>query len=131
MKFPILLPKGHVFTKLVVFKAHCDVFHGGVRETLAEVRQRFWIPQERRVIRSNIRNCVTCLKINGKPYESSDPPPLPSSRIAEGLPFQYTGVDFSGPLLVKGNPMTRMVYICLFTCAVIRAVHLEIGVFQS
>ena len=54
------------------------------------------------------------------------PPPLHTSRIAEGLPFQYTGVDFSGPLLVKGNPMTRKVYICLFTCAVIRAAHLEI-----
>ena len=75
MKFPILLPKGHVFTKLIVFKTHGNVFHGGVRETLTEVRQRFWIPQGRRVIRSNIRNCVTCLKINGKPYQSSDPPP--------------------------------------------------------
>ena len=37
------------------------------------------------------------------------------------------GVDLAGPLLAKSKEGKAMkVYICLFTCAVIRAVHLEI-----
>ena len=71
VKFPILLPKDNWFTRLVILKAHQHVLHGGVRETLASVRQIFWIPQGRRAIRLNIRNCVTCRKVDGKPYKGT------------------------------------------------------------
>ena len=42
------------------------------------------------------------------------------------MPFEVTGIDFTGALYVRGNPGETKVYICLFTCAVSRAVHLEI-----
>ena len=60
-----------------------------------------------------------------------DSPPLPIARVREGHPFQTTGVDYAGPLTVKvkvkeGSDCKKC-YICLFTCAVIRVVHLEIS----
>ena len=36
-----------------------------------------------------------------------------------------TGIDFAGPLYATTNQATKKVYICLFTCASTRAVHLE------
>ena len=41
-------------------------------------------------------------------------------------PFQVTGVDFTGALCVQALSGECKAYICLFTCAVSRAVHLEI-----
>ncbi|UYV75643.1 hypothetical protein LAZ67_13000834 [Cordylochernes scorpioides] len=48
---------------------------------------------------------------------------LPTNRIGLGKPFEVTGVDLLGPLHLKGG---SKVWVALFTCAVYRAVHLEI-----
>ena len=40
-KHPILLPRKHPFTALVVRKAHQHVSHNGVKETLTEVRRMY------------------------------------------------------------------------------------------
>ena len=42
--------------------------------------------------------------------------------------FQTTGLDFVGPFPVKENGRNRPRYILLFTCIVVRAVHLEVAV---
>ena len=41
------------------------------------------------------------------------------------MPFEVTGIDFTGALIVRGEQESK-VYICLFTCTVTRAVHLEL-----
>ena len=41
-------------------------------------------------------------------------------------PFTVTGIDFMGALYVQMNGVESKVYICLFTCATTRGVHLEI-----
>ncbi|KAK3712075.1 hypothetical protein QZH41_006285 [Actinostola sp. cb2023] len=54
-------------------------------------------------------------------------PPLPKERVAQSQAFQCTGIDYAGPLYVRNkNQTSSKVYICLFTCAAIRALHLEI-----
>ena len=62
----------------------------------------------------------------GKSYRAPDPLPLPKVRVAESPPFTVTGVNFTGALYVKTGGQERKVYICLFTCAATRAVHLEV-----
>ena len=44
--------------------------------------------------------------------------PLPLFRVDEAPPFSYTGVDFAGPLHIKGagTTETSKIWICLFTC---------------
>ena len=127
-KHPILLLKDHHFTTLVILRAHKRVSHNGVRETLTELRSIYWIIRGRSAVKSIIRQCTVCLRYEGKPYTATHPPPLPEFRVRERPPFSYTGVDFAGPLHVKerGNNGTSKVWICLYTCCVVRAVHLDI-----
>jgi hypothetical protein len=52
---------------------------------------------------------------------------LPKDRVQDGPPFSITGVDFTGALNIRNKDgSTCKTYICLFTCAKTRAVHLEI-----
>ena len=52
--------------------------------------------------------------------------PYPSQRIEESSPFSYTGLDYLGPLYVKVGTETSKIWVCLFTCLAVRAIHLEI-----
>ncbi len=77
VKYLILLERGHPFTELVVRRAHVRVCHNGVKETLTEVRSRYWIPKGRSLARAIIHKCVICKKLEGAPYDSPIAPPLP------------------------------------------------------
>ena len=61
-----------------------------------------------------------------KPYKAPDPPPMIKVRMQKTDPFDVTGVDYTGALYVREKGRECKVYVCLFTCAVTRAVHLEI-----
>jgi len=79
-----------------------------------------------------LRNCIVCRKYSGPPYSSVTSPELPEIRVSEDPPFTHTGIDFAGPLYVKSKVNSSdhegetKSYICLFTCASTRAVHLEL-----
>ena len=100
--------------------------HAGVNATLTAIRQEYWMPSARRTVRKLLRQCVICQKVIGKPYQAPDPPPLIKARIQEMLPFEVTDVYFTGAVYVWDSGREVKVYVCLFTCAVTRAVHLEI-----
>lgn len=55
---------------------------------------------------------------------------LPSARICEATPFDNTGVDFCGPFYIKEkkhrNRGRIKVYVCVFICMSIKAIHLEV-----
>ena len=126
-KFPILIPKESHLSILIVRATHCMVLHGGVRETLTELRQSYWIPKGRQLVKTEIRKCVTCRKVEGPPFRSVHSPPLPDIRVTGSQPFQVTGIDYAGPLYVRNaNKEVSKVYICLFTSTAIRAVLLEL-----
>ena len=126
-RFPILLDAAHYFTTLIVWSCHGRVMHGGVKETLTELRSKFWLVRGRNFVRKLIFNCVTCKKQDGRPYKSLNPPPLPEFRVKEAPPFTYVGLDYVGPLYVKyTSELDEKAWICLITCCVSRAVHLEV-----
>ena len=125
-KFPYLMPPNCRFSELLVIDTHQKLHHGGVGITVTAVRQTYWIPSIRQYVRKLLRRCVVCNKLMGKPYRAPDPPPLPKVRVTESPPFTVTGVDFTGALYVKAEEEEKKVYICLFTCAATRAVHLEV-----
>ena len=56
------------------------------------------------------------------------PPDLPTVRVSEDPPFTHVGLDFAGPLYVKGRltHSQSKSYICVFMCASTRGVHLEL-----
>ncbi|XP_063435728.1 uncharacterized protein LOC134716648 [Mytilus trossulus] len=126
-RFPCLLPNNYHFTELLISEVHKNLKHSGVLATVTEIRQNYWIPKIRQQVKKVLRKCVTCRKVTGKPYSAPDPPPLPKTRLMEAPPFTVTGVDFTGALYVKdNNGQGSKVFICLFTCASTRAVHLEV-----
>ena len=76
-------------------------------------------------VKGIIRLCVVCKKVEGLPYKSTLNSDLPNFCIDNSPPFIHTGIDFAGPLLVSDKEHAKY-YVYLFTCAVTRAVHLEI-----
>ena len=125
-KHPILIPRNHHLTDLIIRWAHTMVLHARITSTVTYIRNTYWIPRIRQVVKKILRTCVTCRKVQGKPYQIPVVPPLPSCRINEAPPFVVTGVDFTGALYYKSASVNTKAYICLFTCAVTRAVHLEV-----
>ncbi|GFV26994.1 integrase catalytic domain-containing protein [Trichonephila clavipes] len=55
---------------------------------------------------------------------SSEPTPLPPDRVTDCAPFEIVGIDLAGLLFLKDG---RKAWIILFTCAVYRAIHLELA----
>ena len=102
-KFPILIPKEHYLATLIVRYMHQKVLHGGVRETLTQLRQTYWIPKGRQLVRNELKRCVICRKVEGPPFRSVNSPPLPELRVKANHPFQVTGVDYAGPLYIRNN----------------------------
>ena len=132
VKNPILLPRSYPLTTLLVQEAHERVFHDGIRETMTEIRRKYWIPRVRSLTRQLIHQCVVCRKLEGTSFKPPPPPPLPTFRVKEDPAFTYTGVDFAGPIYVRGSDdVSQKAWICLFTCYVTRAVHLEATSDQS
>ena len=125
-KFPYLLSRKQQFTKLLVYATHEKLHHAGLNSTVTALRQMYWIPTIRMYVKKLLRKCVVCTKLPGRPYRAPDPPPLPKVRITNPTPFSVCGVDFTGALYVREGKTERKIYICLFTCATTRAVHLEI-----
>lgn len=128
-RHPILLPKGHHVTQLIIRQIHCRNLHPGVQTTLHLIRQRYWPIDGRNQVRHIIRKCVRCFRVNPTTvnYPMSD---LPKERITFANPFTHTGVDYCGPLFIKEkrhrNRNKLKVWICIFMCFSTKAVHIEV-----
>ena len=101
--------------------------HHGVETTLARIRSKYWIVEGRRSVKQMSRKCVVCTRVQGLPMRAPPSPDLPDFRVDHsGHAFQETGLDFAGPLFVKGDSKHEKTYILLLTCATSRAIHLEL-----
>ena len=128
-KNPILLPKKHHLTNLMIKEIHNETNHAyGTNYTLHALRKKYWLPAGRQIIKSILGKCRECKLKFGKP-QRPQMAPLPKMRIdAKDLKaFLHTGCDFAGPFLCKVGRFRAKVkrYLCLFTCMKTRAVHLE------
>ncbi|XP_070855585.1 uncharacterized protein [Drosophila suzukii] len=103
---PIILPKAHHLTILVIRNAHHNTLHGGVQLTLSTIHQVFWIVNGKQAVKRILRQCVTCFKHR----------PSPSSQLMGDLPahrvnppkraFEATGVDYTE--FLNGQRMFRL-----------------------
>ena len=58
-KHPIILPKSHLITDMIISYYHQTYCHAGVQTTLYAMRQKYWPIDGRTRIRKIIRRCVT------------------------------------------------------------------------
>ena len=113
-KHPVILPKCH-FSKLLVQFQHKFLKHAGVNSIISSLRTSYWVIGLRRMAKTVVRECLSCCRHDSRPC-CQPVAPLPDLRVNPAPPFAVTGIDFTG----------RKLYILLFTCAVARAVHLEL-----
>ncbi|XP_063993399.1 uncharacterized protein LOC135171041 [Diachasmimorpha longicaudata] len=128
-RHPILLPKGHHITHLLIEKTHLTNLHTGVQTTLHLLRQRYWPIDGRSQVRFIIHKCISCARVNPPPvnYPMAD---LPGTRITQAKPFTNTGIDYCGPFLIKERRHRNLkkikIWICIFVCFTTKAVHIEL-----
>ena len=117
-----------LFTSLLIVDAHQRSLHIGIEFTLNCVRSKFWIFQEKKTVKRVLRDCFICKRYQARPVLPPPSPDLPDFRInISSYSFQFVGLDFAGPLLIKsGKDNALKAYILLFTCASSRAIHLEL-----
>lgn len=128
-KHPIILPKNHKITELIIRKEHISGLHAGTQATLYNLRKNYWIIDGRRQISNVIQHCLTCAKLNPRPinYKMGQ---LPNVRVSEARPFIHSGVDYCGPFFIKEKRLRNQhkvkAYIAIFTCLATKAVHIEL-----
>ncbi|UYV67841.1 hypothetical protein LAZ67_5002202, partial [Cordylochernes scorpioides] len=121
-KTPIILPGDHPFVEQLIWEVHLKNGHVGVQFILSKLREKFWIIRGRKTIKKIISKCIACKRLKEKSLQRPMAA-LPENRIGLGKPFQITGVDLLGPLHLKEG---GKVWVAAFTCAVYRAIHLEL-----
>ena len=122
-KHPIILPRCHL-SLLLARHIHKTMKHAGVNTMLVNLRDHYWIISARRLCKAVKKECVSCQRLDA-PAGHQTMAPLPELRVTRAPPFSVTGLDHGGPLYCC-DFVGRKFYILLFTCAVIRAVHLEL-----
>ena len=68
-KHPMILPKRHHVSQLIVRHYDESAAHSGREQTLCELRRMFWIIGGRCLVKKTIRSCIRCRRMNAKPLE--------------------------------------------------------------
>ena len=125
----IILPPRHYFTKLLVHSEHIILHHAGPQLLMASLREKYWIPRIREVVKAVNHRCLPCYKFKVQASQQLMGE-LPSSRVQPARPFLTTGVDYAGPIVLRlgsnRSKQTTKGYIAIFVCFVTKAVHIEV-----
>ena len=127
VKSPIILPKDGIANRLIAEHYHFKCAHAGYRRVKAEIHaEGLWICGVRNLLRSVAARFKFC-RTRRRPLLDQKMRHLPETRTNPNVrPFENTAVDFFGPLKVKyGGRSVKGGYVCIMTCMVTRALHLE------
>ena len=118
-------------TKLQVLICHEKVFHNGVKRTLNEFRNEFWINRGRNYIQKLHNICFKSKRLQSGSYSYPEKSNLSGYRGNRTVPLQFCGVDYLRSAFVKdidysSNDETHKAYIVLFSCGTSRAVILDL-----
>ena len=107
-KYPIILPKKDLLVELLILHIHQKNHHSPQNTIIAILRERYHI-------------------FKTKPLQQKMGI-LPEERVCPAFAFSDVGVDFTGPIYLKGYDCKTMrkAYICIFTCTHSRMIHLEL-----
>ena len=125
--YPFFLPRNSFLAGPVVQRAHKLTLHGGVASTMAKVREKYWIPQLRSLVKTVRRSCYRCRRYQAQPYPPPSQATLPLSRTTAGEPYAVVGIDYAGPIRYQTSEKAEgKAYLLIFACALTRGVHLEL-----
>ena len=78
--YPIYLPDSAPFTKKFVQRTHVETLHGGVSLTMTILREIYWIPRLRQLVKATIRQCWGCKRFQAVAVKTPPPGLLPTTR---------------------------------------------------
>ena len=131
IKHPLLLPKEHFITRLIVNHYHEASCHQGKGITMNAIRSHgLWIIGLGSVVSSLIHKCVVCRRYRSAP-QVQKMGNLPTDRLVPGPPFTHVGVDCFGPFFISERRKEVKRYGVLFTCLTSRAIHVETAPFLN
>ncbi|XP_062557970.1 uncharacterized protein LOC134222838 [Armigeres subalbatus] len=125
-KVPVILPRGHPVTDLLLEFYHRKFRHANNETVVNEIRQKFYIPRLRTLIRTVAKRCQWCRVYRAKPVvpKMSQLPRFRSTPFVR--PFTFVGIDYFGPYFVKNGRSAVKRWVAIFTCLTVRAIHLEL-----
>ena len=117
----------HPFTAKVAFQAHLSAIHGGIGITVAKIRECYWVPRLRRLIKKITKSGYGCKQFRAKAYQVPPPGNLPTTRTRGTTPYQVIDIDFAGPIrYCLTSKKEAKAYLALYACSLTRAVHLDL-----
>lgn len=123
---PLFCKKKHAVTFLLTDSYHRRLLHANNETVVNDMRQRYYIPALRRIVKKVGAGCQQCKILKAVP-QVPQMASLPRSRLTAFVkPFAYIGVDYFGPILVTIGRKQVKRWVVLFTCLSIRAVHMEV-----
>ena len=114
VKHPVLLPKKHHVTDLIVRKYHKELAHAGREHVLSSIRQKIWIVKGRVAVRRVLRGCLYCRKRASPPGEQKRADLPPERLTPDRPPFTFVGIDYFGPFLVRQAQQCKTLRMLLY-----------------
>ena len=126
-KFPILLSKTSIITRLLISDTHVKFAHAGCYSLLTQLRKHYWIDNYFSTVKKVLKGCVVCKRLHGRPIKLNQNSYRDFRVNPQNKPFQYLFLDHMGPFIVKTDSNQRKkVWILVLTCLWSQAVSLKI-----
>ena len=93
----------HYTSGLIVKNLHTKLKLISVKQTLTELRQKFWLCRSRDFVWKVLKNCFLCRKHEVPLFQYPITPSLRRWRLFVSYSFYTTGINNFGPLYVKLN----------------------------
>ena len=90
-QYPVFLPRESKLAEKLVQRIHVQTLHGGVNLTMAAVREQFWIPRLRSLVKLVRSNCHGCKRFRATAITKPVPGQLPEERTTVGGAFEVIG----------------------------------------
>ncbi|GFW02919.1 integrase catalytic domain-containing protein [Trichonephila clavipes] len=112
-RFSIILPSNQPVVKALIIYKHVQLGRAAIQMLMYTLRKS---------IKEVIKTCIICKRFNAKPISVSEGF-LPQDRVRDTAVFEIIGLDLAGPLILRNGEKN---WILILTCAVYRALHLEL-----
>ena len=96
--YPIYLPTNSTYTRNLVRRVHVNTLHGGVGLTMAAIRETYWIPRLRRLVKAVRSDCWGCKRLQAIAAKTPKAGYLPTNRTTGQRPFEVIGIEFAGQI---------------------------------
>lgn len=123
-RFPVILPKDHPVTRLIVRLFHQMSQHELVGRAMNDFRKLYVVDRMRGAFNTEAKECPKCILTKARPV-APQMAALPPCRLAVDLnAFTHCGVDIFGPFQVSRLRRIEKWYGMMMTCMTTRSTYL-------